>query len=50
MLMHLKHLEAKISQYSYHTYVITIIFFFIILFMLKTKMAIMSILCSMVRL
>ena len=35
---HLKHLEAKISQYSYHTYVIIIIIFFIIiLFMLKKK-------------
>ena len=32
---HLKHLEAKISQYSYHTYVIIIIFFIIVLFMLK---------------
>ena len=38
MLMHLKHLEAKISQYSYHTYVIIIIIIFIIiLFMLKKK-------------
>ena len=25
---HLKHLEAKISQYNYHTYVIIIIFFY----------------------
>ena len=34
---HLKHLEAKISQYNYHTYVIIIFFFIIILFMLKKK-------------
>ena len=30
-------MEAKISQYSYHNYVIIIIFFIIILFMLKKK-------------
>ena len=38
ILTSLKHLEAKISKYSYHTpYVIIIIFFIIILFMLKKK-------------
>ena len=51
ILTSLKHLEAKISNYSYHTpYVIIIIFFIIILFMLKKKMALMPVLCLMVRL